>query len=277
MITGRSRLLRVALGAVGLLVTTLATTSADDEVFDLIVEMSSPAALRLGTNVAFTYSYETDLPDGIRVYTHTLSGGSQPPVTGSGGANTHPQGSGTGAGFFTIPEVSPDPEVLVDALRLLVTNHDSSVTLCQVITPVFFHFNEHLDLTNITFDPESPAALVYGERVNLTYDYDSDVPEGIRIFPRPVTNGSLTPNYAASGSAAYVGSGSIDAFFTITGPPTQTARRGGTVEVDHVRFILQRGGTNESLTTFDAPVTYFFDAGTPIVMRSWGEIKSAYR
>ena len=61
---------------------------------------------------------------------------------------------------------------------------------------------DHL-VTNIDLTPDTPNILRFNESVNITFDYSTTEPSGVRIFARPFTNGALTPNYAAAGSPIY--------------------------------------------------------------------------
>jgi hypothetical protein len=85
-----------------------------------------------------------------------------------------------------------------------------------------------VSITNVVFDPLSPANLDFGEIVDFTFDYQVD--EESRIFGRPLTGGSPTFAWAAHPSPAYTGSGSGTGFFTI-----QDAGQGMS-HVDQIRF-----------------------------------------
>ncbi|MEW6571572.1 MAG: hypothetical protein AB1390_10445 [Nitrospirota bacterium] len=87
-------------------------------------------------------------------------------------------------------------------------------------------------ISDIQISPASPSALPFNTHVDITFNYSTTEAAGMRIFPRPMTNGALTPNYAASGSPLYAtGSGSGSAYFTITS---------GETTVDQIRFQVQR-------------------------------------
>ncbi len=118
-----------------------------------------------------------------------------------------------------------------------------------IIFPTFAPEANHT-ITNISLDPDSPASLSLGERVNVTFNYSTTQSGGVRIFVRPVTNGSLTPNYAAHGSPLYpVGSGSGDGYFTITDVPAS---------VDQLRFEMLNADQSVQLLQFFVDVNYGF-------------------
>lgn len=83
---------------------------------------------------------------------------------------------------------------------------------------------QSISITEIS--PNSPANLAFDRQVTLSFDYEMNSDDGVRIFVRPFTSGNLTPNYAASGSPVYRGSGHGSANFTI---------QSGSATVDQIR------------------------------------------
>ncbi|MCB0523242.1 MAG: T9SS C-terminal target domain-containing protein, partial [Saprospiraceae bacterium] len=64
------------------------------------------------------------------------------------------------------------------------------------------------DVCSITVSPDSKvAAFANGEDVTVYLSYTTDQPAGVRIYVRPYSNGSLSPNYTADASPIYYGSG----------------------------------------------------------------------
>ncbi|MDZ7690428.1 MAG: hypothetical protein U5K69_04640 [Balneolaceae bacterium] len=110
-------------------------------------------------------------------------------------------------------------------------------------------FAQSISITQIT--PSSPANLSHNEEITIHFDYDIAEPGGARIFIRPVTNGSLSPNYAASGSRVYRRSGSSSANFTITS---------GNVTVDQLRVRLVSANQGELVFEFFVPVDFGFSS-----------------
>ena len=55
--------------------------------------------------------------------------------------------------------------------------------------------------------PNSPANLVYGERVTITYDYEVADPDGVRIWLKPFTKGAFSPNGQYIASPLFKGKG----------------------------------------------------------------------
>jgi len=85
-------------------------------------------------------------------------------------------------------------------------------------------------ISDIQFNPGSPAALSWDMTVTVTWDHSLGFFEddGVRIFVRPMTAGALSPHYAASGGTLYMpGSTGGSSTFRITT---------GDVMVDEVRF-----------------------------------------
>jgi len=65
--------------------------------------------------------------------------------------------------------------------------------------------------------PDTPNFVAFNENASFTFSYRTTQPGGVYIFIRPLTNGALTPNYAAHGSPLYpTGSGTGSGYFTIS-------------------------------------------------------------
>jgi len=95
----------------------------------------------------------------------------------------------------------------------------------------------------------SPGCLSHGDKIDVTFRYASKSKEGVRIFVRPLSNGQLTPNYAAEGSGLYPeGNGSGSGWFTITS---------GDVLVSHVR-VQAVSKSGDVLYTQFKEVQYLF-------------------
>ena len=92
--------------------------------------------------------------------------------------------------------------------------------------------------------------MLIGNRVNITFNYYTDEPDGVLIFVRPLTNGSLTLDYAAHPSFIYpTGNGSGDGWFTINSGP---------ITVDQLRFRMYNNDQSQLLLEFRIDVSYYF-------------------
>jgi hypothetical protein len=108
-----------------------------------------------------------------------------------------------------------------------------------------------VSITNVVFDPPSPANLDFGENVDFTFDYQVD--EDSRIFGRPLTGGAPSFAWAAHPSPLYsMGSGSGSGFFTI-----QDAGQ-GIAHVDQVRFRVVADDDDALLYETFVDVDYTF-------------------
>lgn len=63
-------------------------------------------------------------------------------------------------------------------------------------------------ISNISLNPATPATLGVGESVYVTFDYQIDYADGARIYIKPYTNGSYTPDGFHQTSIIYTGSNS---------------------------------------------------------------------
>jgi hypothetical protein len=105
-------------------------------------------------------------------------------------------------------------------------------------------------VTHVVLAPRTPNILRINDSVTIDFNYTTSAAGGVRIFARPMSGGSLTPNYSASGAVVSpVGSGTGSQNFTITsGNPT----------VDGIRFQMEDAGTGALLYETIIPVNYQF-------------------
>ena len=110
-------------------------------------------------------------------------------------------------------------------------------------------------ISDIVFDPPSPATLGLGERVNVTFSYATDEAGGVRIFATPFTDGGVTAGSSFAGSSLLpVGEGSASRFFLVSSDPAA---------VDQVRLTMRDAdGTRLLFETF-VSVDYTFSSKDP--------------
>jgi hypothetical protein len=99
--------------------------------------------------------------------------------------------------------------------------------------------------------PESPAALKFGEDVEVTYDYDITRSDGARIWVFPYTNGNYTPQYKYELSPLYTGKGTKTVKFTVS--------EGDSVVVDQLRIQIGTGGYTLLGTVFWDPLEDLYE------------------
>ncbi|NOQ95458.1 MAG: hypothetical protein GQ555_02445 [Desulfobacterales bacterium] len=229
------------------LVFSLATQGLCVSISNIQLSPASPSALSFNQHVDITFSYSTEETGGVRIFARPFTNGSLTPNYAAHGSIIHPVGSGCGTGFFTITAGG----TTVDQIRFEVLNADQSQLLFEFFVPVHFLYQESsTSLTSIRLNTASPASLTFNQDVEVAFDYETDVAGGVRIFARPFTNGSLTPNYAAHGSIIHpVGSGSGTGCFTITT---------GDTTVDQIRFEVLNADQSQLLFEFFVPVEYRF-------------------
>jgi hypothetical protein len=157
------------------------------------------------------------------------------------------------AGTHSIKVIADNGSVLPE---LNETNNTRTERLtCRKLTPAIGTIATTLSrnsISNISFSPASPASLDFDQKVNISFDYVAN--ESVYIFARPMTKGSLTPNYAAHPSKLYPkGKDKGTGFFTITK---------GAVIVDQVRFQMKDKDQTKVLFEKLVPVTYTFPKQT---------------
>ncbi|MEL6660323.1 MAG: T9SS type A sorting domain-containing protein [Bacteroidota bacterium] len=198
-----------------------------------------------GEQVQFTFEYSVDEPGGVRIFPRPFTNGSLTPGYGASGSPVY-NGDGTGSAFFTINS----GDVTVDEIRFLITTADQSATLREFYIPVSYHFSEN-GVNNFQFSVDQKvASFLLEEQVNITFDYNINHSGGTRIFIRPITDGSLTPGYSASGSPVFNGTGSQTVNFRINS--------GINVRVDSLRVLVTNEDQSEELRIFFIPVNWYW-------------------
>lgn len=230
-------------GLIALLICCAAIPAFGDAVSNIQVTPGSPAALQFGQDVNITFDYEIETVDGVRIFARPFSQGHLTSNYAASGSPVYPVGFGSGSATLTITSGA----ALVDDIRFQIWTADQSAMLLEFFFPVNFYYSDHA-IYNVQLTPDSPSGLKNNQNVDFTFDYISGNPGDVRIWARPMTNGGLTPGYAASGSPAYPpGPGGGTGYFMITT---------GSVIVDQIRFQMKDDVSGELLLEFFLPVTY---------------------
>jgi hypothetical protein len=221
------------------------------EISNIVFTPDSPEGFVYNENVSVTFDYRTIEPGGVRIWMRPFTDGALTPNYAAHASPLYPAGNGAGSGFFTIVS----GEATVDSARFEMADGAGTTTLLEFFVPVNYHYAEH-KVNNLEFLPPSPAYFSNGHYDSLRFDYTTIEAGGALVFPRPFTQGELSPDYAASPSPIYpVGSGSGVGWFTITS---------GDVHVDHVRVLATNSGQTANLLEWFLPVSYFFGSQTVV-------------
>ena len=209
------------------------------------------AAIQWNQDVNIAFNYTVDVPDGVRISARPFSQGALTPSYSASGSPVYPPGSGAGSSVFRILSGLPT----IDEVRFQVWNAAQTELLLTFFVPVYYRVGPHA-IYNIAVTPSSPSCVMFDDqRIDIAFDYRTNYAGDILIFARPMTNGSLTPGYAASGSAVLPpGSGSSTQWFTITNPPEVT--------VDQIRFEMKNADQSVVLLEFMVPCHYEFKSGS---------------
>jgi hypothetical protein len=209
----------------------------------------TPNVLALGETVDVSFDYIATDPGGVRIFPRPFTGGALTPNYAASPSPLYPPGTGAGSGFFSI---SDNPSV-VDEIRIQVYNSDQSVLLFEVFLPVHYDYRAFPNVvTRFNLHPPSPNILEFDQTVNVDFTYQTNEPGGVRIYVRPVSRGSLTPNYAAHGSPLHpIGSGTSTGFFSITTRVNV---------VDRIRIDMWNDDQTALLFRAELPVHYQYGA-----------------
>jgi hypothetical protein len=125
-------------------------------------------------------------------------------------------------------------------------NTDQTVIIDEFFIPVNLHYGT-TKITDIV--PEVGMFPFNNEDREISFNYTTTEPAGVRIFIRPWTTGFLTTDYTGSGSILYMGSGTGSGSFSVAS---------GNQRVDHVRFQVTSSDQSEVLMEMFYPVEYTF-------------------
>ncbi|MEL6276511.1 MAG: T9SS type A sorting domain-containing protein, partial [Bacteroidota bacterium] len=188
------------------------------------------------------FKYHITWAQGARIFIRPFTNGSLTPGYGASGSPIY-SGEGNASASFTI---NSGTNVRVDHFRVRAVNPDQNILLAEFFVPVNWYWSS-VRVNNISIS--GPIYPANGEDLTVEFDYNTNESTGVRIFPRPVTNGNLTPNYGACGSPIFAGTGNDDCDFTISA----TNQR-----VDHIRFRAVSSDQSQTLLEFFFPVNRFF-------------------
>lgn len=206
--------------------------SADQEV----------ASFLLGEPVEISFDYDIRHTGGARIFIRPFTDGTFTPGYSASGSVLF-----TGTGSHTANfQINSGTNVRVDSLRVTILNDDQSELLQEFFIPVNWYWST-VKVTDVKMlgSPFAPN----GENRTVEFDYATSETGGVRIFPRPFTNGGLTPSYGACGSGVYTGTGGSDCGFTINA---------NNQRVDHIRFLAVNPDQSETLLEILYPVDLYF-------------------
>ncbi len=202
-------------------------TSATTDAISRIGPAATPNVLKFKQKVKIAFRYTTAKPAGVRIFVRPLSGDSPTRNYAASASPLYATGAGSGTGWFTVTKGA----TTVTKVRVTMWNAAWTKLLFKADFPVSYMFRSPTNIVNsIKLAPKNANLLLFGENVGLTFKYTTNRAGGVRIFARPFTSGSLTPNYAAHASRCNpIGTGSATGSFTISS---------GAVRVDQIRIQM---------------------------------------
>ena len=221
----------------------------DHLVTNISFDLDNPNILVTNQHLNMSFDYSTTDAGGVYIWLRPYTDGALTPSYAAHGSPLYPtSATGSGTGWFTI---TTGP-VVVDEVRIQMWNAAQTTLLFEAFLPVYYLFSDETNLVHsLSYDPDSPNVFGLNQNTYFGFNYRTRHLDGVRIWVRPFTNGSLTPNYAAHGSPLYpIGGGTGTGFFTITS---------GQVVVDQIR-IQMWDATRSAALLFEAflPVYYRF-------------------
>ena len=200
------------------------------------------ASFLLGESVEVSFDYDIRHSGGARIFIRPFTDGGLTPGYSASGSTLF-TGTGSKTARF---QINSGLNVRVDSLRVNIYNADQTAILQEFFIPVNWYWST-VKVTNVKVlgSPFAPN----GENRTVEFDYATSEIAGARIFPRPFTNGNLTPSYGACGSGVYMGNGDSDCGFTINA---------NNQRVDHIRFKAVSPDQTETLLEIYYPINLYF-------------------
>jgi len=214
-------------------------------------DFESPERMQFGQFVNIDFIWRTTHVGGHRIVIRPLTGGDYTPNLVTGGSAVITGNSGAVTRYFSVLQDEAD-FAEVDGIVFEIYNADWSVLLYEFIVPVSYHFGTTA-VQNIVLSPDTPASLIHGENVTITFDYLTDHPMDPMMFVYPQSGGVNSPDFLLNPPyplAPVFGSG--ENTFTIFAVA-------GLVDVDELRFIMFDYFNQEIIIDqFTIPVYYHF-------------------
>jgi hypothetical protein len=233
-----------------------------DAITDIVMTPGSPAALQYYDSVDISFRYEIDEPEGAWITWTPYSGSEFILITP---LVHYPAGTGSGVAHIT----ATHGPVTVDQVQVQMYDSTGVETHFSLFTPTEYHYGQVGSLTDVAFDPPSPAALSVGDTVWVTFDYTTPQSRDIQITAVPYTGSDPAPGYAAGDGRIYLrGSGIGTEWFTLPGGPGS---------VDRVLMWTGNSAVQVTYIQFFIPVSFSFEGTTPVRPTTWGRLKAATR
>lgn len=239
--------LRQIFKQISVLTLLLSTIITANNISNIQFNPSSHSLVEFNQQIFITFNYSTDETEGVYILMKPLTDGDFTPNFQASGSPLYAQGSGNGQNNFTITSGA----VTVDELQIKVYKSDMSEVLHEFYIPVEFIFS-NLSVTNVQFNPLSPAIMPHNEQIIISFDYFTEETDGIYIFYKPLTEGDFTPNSLTSGSPLYAGGeGSGISNFTVTE---------GEVVIDELQLQVYNSTMTDLLAEIFIPVEFTYSS-----------------
>lgn len=195
-----------------------------------------------GEQVNIKFDYNVNHSGGARIFVRPMSNGGLTPGYGASGSVLF---NGTGSQTVNF-SINSGKNVRVDSLRVQVLNGDQTRLLQEFFIPVNWYWST-AKVAN--FIVEGSPLATNGENRTVKFDYETTEAAGVVIFPRPFTDGGLTPDYGACGSVTFTGTGERSCGFTISA---------NNQRVDHVRINILNPAQTETILQVFYPTDLYF-------------------
>jgi hypothetical protein len=217
-------------------------------VYDLSFNHDTLSSLHHDQNLVTSMTVDHEDPDGLRVWTWGVAGGSYAPNVAYQGSILEPAGAHDITRYFHVTGGT----TVVEAVRVTVGQSDQVYDTFDI--PLRVQYGPHA-LPAFDFTPGSPAILSYGEPLEMTFDYVTDQADGVRIYGRAAFQEEPLMGMTSAGSPLYPAPSGSGDFWMYYGAD-RTA--------DSIRFQMVTGDQSELLLEWFEP-GWFIWSGSGVV------------
>ena len=202
-------------------------------VYDITFNHDTLTSLHHDQQLVSSFTIDHEDPDGVRVWTMGVAGGSYVPGLAYQGSILEPAGAHDITRYWRVNSGT----TVGEAVRFVIGDGDLVYDTFDV--PLRIYYGPHA-LQDFAFTPAPPAILSWGETLDMTFGYVTDQTEGVRIFARAAYQEEPLMGMTSAGSPLYPApSGSGDFWMYYGADRTADSIRFQMVSDDQSELLLQ--------------------------------------
>jgi hypothetical protein len=204
----------------------------------------SPGHLPHYLDIMVSVDYKITEPDGAKIYVMPMTDGAPIPQAQVSASAFIPVGEGQATRMFRIASGS----VVVDQVRVRMTNFDGTAILLDFFVDSDFHFGDY-SIYNIQYGKPEDSTMFRGQDLNIGFQVVSPGPESVRVNAQPYFDGNPVPGAELNEGFPIPPRGSSQQNFDF--PDTDA-------DIDQIRFTMTTLDGSTTLLEFDRNIRYFW-------------------